>query len=419
MKLDVHLLGRHCGVLSIEDERFEFDYLPTYLSAHGPALSASMPPATEHFGDAIAFPFFENLLPEGMIRDLLAERLGTSSNNLARLLERTGGEVAGAITLLNAGQAPDTYQTLPSEALDSEALGRVFEQLKTAPFLAGPDNPMRLSLAGAQNKLPVLLDEQGIKLPGSYPSSHILKPPSPRFPGLVEIEFLCMRAAARAGLSAPKVELVAFRNPLDEEHYALQIQRYDRIPATQGITRLHQEDLCQVLSIPSARKYTQDGGPGLRALFATVRTHTRTPALSLRDLLLRLLFNLLIGNCDAHAKNFSLLHRSGGIDLAPAYDLVCTRAWPELSAKLAMPIGKAVTIEGIDSAALQGFGVEVGIAVPRQRDTLRQFVDRAYEALLAEAALVIEECYQDEKNAVTRALASFDQHHAVLRQALR
>ena len=86
MKLDVYLLDRHCGVLTIEDERFEFDYHPAYLSADGPVLSVSMPPTSEHFGDASAFPFFENLLPEGAIRDLLAERLGTSSNNLARLL---------------------------------------------------------------------------------------------------------------------------------------------------------------------------------------------------------------------------------------------------------------------------------------------------------------------------------------------
>ena len=419
MKLDVHLLGLHCGVLTIEEERFQFDYRSAYLESGGPALSASMPVETQHYGDAIAFPFFENLLPEGDVRDLLAERLETSSNNLARLLERTGGEVAGAVTLFIAGQAPDQNQAPPSEALDNAALGKLFEQLKSAPFLASPDSAMRLSLAGAQSKLPVLVDKQGIRLPGSHPSSHILKPPSQRFPGLVEIEYLCMRAAAQAGLTVPPVNLIPFRNYLDEEHYALQIRRYDRISTAHGMQRLHQEDLCQVLGIPSARKYAQDGGPDVRAVFSAVRTHTRTPALNLRELILRLFFNLLIGNCDAHAKNFSLFHLSGGIKLAPAYDLVCTQAWPELSTTLAMPIGSANSICDIDKAALQNFSTDVEIGILRQQSALLRFVERAYEALLAEAAVVMEECYRDEKNTVTRAIALFDQHYAVLAKALR
>ena len=84
-----------------------------------------------------------------------------------------------------------------------------------------------------------------------------------------------------------------------------------------------------------------------------------------------------------------------------------------------MPIGRATTIGGVDSAVLQGFGTEVGIGVPRQRDTLRQFVDKAHAALLEETSLVIDECYRDEGEAVTRAMASFDEHHAVLQQTLR
>jgi len=417
MKLDCYLLDRRCGVLDIDDQRFRFRYLSSYVDSGGPALSVSLPVEQQQHGDRFTFPFFENLLPEGEIRELLAERLDTAGNNFARLLERTGGEVAGAIRLFPSGQAIDGVQAAPSEVLDEQALGRIFEQMASTPFLAGPDSAMRLSLAGAQSKLPVLIDG-GIRLPGSQASSHILKPPSPRFPGLVENEYLCMRAAARAGLNVPAVELISFRNSLDEEHYALQIERYDRLQTSEGIKRLHQEDLCQVLGIPSAGKYNQDGGPGLIELFASVRRYTRQPAVDLRELLRRLLFNLLIGNCDAHAKNFSLLYRATGIELAPAYDLVATRAWTELSSTLAMPVGAATTIDAIDEQALHRAGQSIGVAILRQRKALSTFIDQAYELLQSEAEAVREECYRDEAQVITHAMTCFDKHHQMLRQAL-
>lgn len=417
MKLDCYLLDRRCGTLSIEDERFRFDYLDSYCDSGGPALSVSLPIQRRHHGDKFVFPFFENLLPEGEIRELLAQRLNTASNNLAHLLERTGGEVAGAIRLFPSGQEAEDIQLAPSEILDDHALGRVFEQMASTPFLAGPNSAMRLSLAGARRKLPVLIDD-GVRLPGSQASSHILKPPSARFPGLVENEYLCMRAAARAGLRVPKVKLLAFRNPLDKEHYALQIERYDRLQSAMDIERLHQEDLCQVLGIPSARKYTQDGGPGLGELFSSIRRHTGLPAVSLRELLRRLFFNLLIGNCDAHAKNFSLLYRGIGIELAPAYDLLATRAWSELSPTLAIPVGSATTIAAIDEQALRQAEQMIGVAILRQRKSLSAFIDQAYEMLQSEAEAVREECYRQEGRAISRAMTSFDEHYEVLQRVL-
>lgn len=227
-----------------------------------------------------------------------------------------------------------------------------------------------------------------------------------------------MRAAAQAGLNVPPVELVAFRNRLGEEHYALQLQRYDRIQTTTGVERLHQEDLCQVLCVPSARKYTRDGGPGFEALFQTAYRHVRPPATALRELLRRVLFNLLIGNCDAHAKNFSFLHTAMGIQLAPAYDLVCTRAWPEISQTLAMSVGSATTIGEFDREVLKGFGQQLGINLMRQRKSLLRFVDAAYAALTDASGAVLDECYRDEREVVRRQIALADQHYRLLKSAL-
>lgn len=364
-----------------------FQYQADYVASSGPPLSVAMPVREEPWPDASTFPFFENLLPEGVIRDLLATELGTANNNFAHLLEATGGDVAGAITIESTSTPPLTDAAPRQPALNDATLGDLIERIKTHPFL--PDNTlgMRLSLAGAQNKLPVILDDAGaLHLSGQHASTHILKPPSDRFPALVENEMLCMRAAARAGLDVPDVRLVPFRNAKGAEHDCYVISRYDRLTDASGNTqRLHQEDTCQILGIPSARKYSQDGGPRFGDLFRILRQFSTPAAVHQQELIRRIFFNLLIGNQDAHGKNFSLLHTGRDVVLSPAYDLVCTLVYDALGDRMAMPIGDAWHFGALDAAAMTAFQAETGVVLRRQAGVLRRFIDHAESAVAHEA----------------------------------
>ena len=418
MEFSVRFHDQPCGVLHIDKERMSFSYLPAYsstngsLPAGGPPISVSMPTSQQTWPDAIVFPFFENLLPEGSIRQMLASRLGTSENNFSRLLESTGGDVAGAISIHPPGQTQTPYQPELPPALSDNELGQVLEQIKTQPFLANNTQGMRLSLAGAQNKLPVVIDKDGrLHLPGHFVSTHIVKPPSDRFPALVENEYLCMRAAARAGLITPKVGLRNFIAADGQHHDCYVVQRYDRSTLGSATSRLHQEDVCQITSTVSAQKYAQDGGPDFRELFQVIRQHTRPSAVHQQELIRRMLFNLMVGNQDAHAKNFSLLHTSDGPTLAPAYDLVSTLIYEELQQRLAMPIGHAWTIDDLDSAALHDFQLATGVNLRRQGKVVQRFVTSALNAIELEAAAVKQECWP-HSHTVLQQIVALSQRHA-------
>jgi len=442
MELSVFLHNRPCGVLGINNERMSFSYLPDYIAAKGPAISVSMPIDQQTWPDAIAFPFFENLLPEGNIRQLLASRLGTADNNFSRLLRATGGDVGGAISIAadprtdsreqfsehTPEQSPELshevsqqqphHQPLPP-ALSDQALGQVLELIKTQPYLPNNTEGMRLSLAGAQNKLPVVIDKNGgLHLPGQYASTHIIKPPSERFPALVANEYLCMRAAARAGLNTPAVTLRNFVAPDNQHHDCLVVQRYDRISGDGVTSRLHQEDICQVTGTVSAQKYAMDGGPGFGELLNVLRQHTRPSALHQQELIRRMLFNLLIGNQDAHAKNFSLLHQDNTIVLAPAYDLVSTMVYEQLQNRLAMPIGHANTINELDSAALDEFRASTHVNLRRQAKTLQRFVDKALDAVVTEAVTVKNLTWPHSHAVLDQIVALSQKHAQKLRQWL-
>ena len=231
-------------------------------------------------------------------------------------------------------------------------------------MLAG-EGGARLSLAGAQSKLPVVLTEGGgiaVPRPGE-PSTHLIKPEPERFPGLAANEAFCLTLARAIGLDAVEAEWreVAGR-PL------LLVARYDRAGADGRTIRMHQEDFAQALGVPSNRKYATEGGPTFRDAFALLRSAATRPAREVLKLADAAVFNLIIGNADAHAKNFSLLRTdSGEIVLSPLYDLVATHVWGELSPRLAMRFGGAATLEETRGETFARFGEEAGLAPPYVR----------------------------------------------------
>jgi len=325
------------------------------------AVSISLPKRAEPFSRRETRPFFAGLLPEGGQRDAVARALGVSKANDFRLIEQLGGDVAGALTLWPQGDAPPTPQGLAAaEPLDDGGLINILDTLPTRPFLAG-DKGLRLSLAGAQQKLPVVMVNGRVALPApGQPSTHILKPPIPTLPSTTENEALALRLAAAVGLPTASVDP---RRTGDRPY--LVIERYDRMIATDGaIRRLHQEDFCQALGVAPEKKYASEGGPTFASCFDLVRRACLQPAPAVLRLLDAAIFNVTVGNADAHGKNYSLLYRPEGIGFAPLYDLLCTVAYPEIHARLAMKIGKRATLEEFTPTTWEDFAREVGMGAP-------------------------------------------------------
>lgn len=361
--LDVYLLGETVGTLE-QDEHgsMRFTYSPEWLVQTGAIpLSHSLPLREEGFGRNESRGFFAGILPEQRQREVIAKNLGVSAGNDFALLDRIGGECAGAVTFLRRGQEPleqkEEYRTL-----SAGELAEILRALPRRPLMAG-DEGVRLSLAGAQEKLAIHRSPQGISIPlGGAPSTHILKPAIERFEGLVHNEAFCMRLARVIGLTVAPVEV----GNIEGIDYLL-VERYDRHWKSDGesmgqkLKRIHQEDFCQALGIVPERKYQNEGGPSLKESFALLRECSSSPVLDLNALLDAVIFNALIGNHDAHGKNFSLIYSGGKTRMAPLYDLLCTTFYPELSTKMAMKVGGEYDSRKLTGANWERMAEESGL----------------------------------------------------------
>lgn len=385
--LGVWLEDRQAGKLSIDrGGAMHFTYSGSWLSdPESPALSQAMPKTDAPFADRVCKAVFGGLLPEEGQRTAIARALGISPDNPFRLLEALGGDVAGALAFLPEGQKPmGAKMQDPPVALSDEELSQLLERLPRVPMLAG-EGGARLSLAGAQSKLPVVLTPQGsIAIPRvGEPSTHLIKPEPERFAGLAANEAFCLALARAVGLDAVEGEWRAIAG-----RSLLLVTRYDRHTFQNGprrgqTQRLHQEDFAQALGVPSHRKYAAEGGPTFQDSFELLRRAATRPAREVLKLADAAIFNLVIGNADAHAKNYSLLRKqSGEVVLAPLYDLVATHMWDELSPRLAMRFGRATGLDEIDDSSFARFAEEAGLAAPfvkRRAQVLARSIQAAIE----------------------------------------
>lgn len=396
MALSVYLNAALVGRLQLDTRRrFVFQYDLAWLT--DPAaipLSLSLPLRKAPYDDDGARPFFANLLPEARLREAIARKLGISDNNDYALLEAIGGECAGAVSLYPEDAGPVVEGEY--RPLDEAALRTLIEQMPKRPMLAG-EGEIRLSLAGVQNKLPVHFDGSTVSLPGGgKPSSHILKPTIREYQDSVFNEAYCMRLAKAVGLAVPEVTLFDNRG---QQLYL--VSRYDRESNPEGdLMRLHQEDFCQALGYLPETKYEKEGGPGLAACFNLIRERSIQPVIDLRQLLDWVVFNYLVGNADAHAKNISLLLTQQGPRLAPFYDLMSTAVYPELSDKLAMKIGGEDRPKWVIARSWEGMAKDCGIGFKLVRQTL----ERLSRALNEQAPLVAGQFPQTGAIDVTAAI---------------
>ena len=369
--LTAHLNGMPVGTLEQDASGLlRFTYAPEWLERDDAApLSKMLPLSPDPYENQHARPFFAGILPEEGPRAAIARILGISEGNDFAMLERIGGECAGAVSLLPEGLQPLHVESR-TRVLDDEELVSIIHELPRRPLMAG-EKGIRLSLAGAQDKLPVIIDGETVALPlGNTPSTHIIKPEPERFPGLVANEAFCMELARRVGLNVAETTIRLIGGTP-----CIVVTRYDREAGPAGTVRLHQEDFCQALGRPPERKYQQEGGPTVRECIALLRDWSTTPVLDILALVDALIFNVLIGNADAHGKNYSMIYAGGTRRLAPLYDLVSTIAWPGLSTRLAMSIGHGKSVNDLNPAHFKRMAEECDLGWPMVRDRIRRLAD--------------------------------------------
>lgn len=351
MKLDVFYGSKKAGELSsTENHGVVFSYTDDYLSdKNSKQLSISLPLVEKEFSQKECFPFFAGLLPEEDYRKKIADYFHVSETSTLKLLEALGGECAGLITVTGEENPvlPKEEYDINSENYEELTKEQIYEfvrRMKERPLVKA-DEKLRLSLAGAQEKLSLAKIEGKWFLPiNGAPSTHIIKPTREgSLSSLADNEYICMKLAKLFGLSVPEVEIEEFSGKK-----TFIASRYDRNINGSKINRIHQEDFCQALGLMSDRKYESDRGPGIFDLYGTIQNHFSRPIIDERNILKYFVFNYLIGNCDAHGKNYSILYKDGLIQLSPIYDCVSTAIYSGLTNKLSMKIGRHFELNKVD-----------------------------------------------------------------------
>ena len=299
-------------------------------------ISLKMPHAIKTHYHKVVYAFFENLLPEGNILELVAKSKGVSQNNPFSLLSVIGEDCAGAIHLHT--DSPSIEKT-PREFISKDDINHIAINKDGARIVYQKGN--RLSLAGAQDKTTVIIDNDEFYAPNfSFPSTHILKFDNNYYENILYNELFCTRLAATLNLPVSKMELI---NECETPY--LLIERFDRSKNGNTIRRLHQEDFCQLLTVSSKNKYQKEGGPSFKEVIETISEYSYRSASDTLMIAKILVFNVLIGNCDYHGKNLSILHQTRS--LTPFYDLVSTVIYEHISQDMAMAVNKKYNISMI------------------------------------------------------------------------
>jgi len=353
MRLSVYHNKLLIGFLDALPGGLSFCYAPEFLAEAPYPISLSLPLQEEPFAARPTERFFDGLLPEEDERARMARYLHVSSTSLSKLLAALAGDCVGNLTLV----APDDdiEQLLARSGYRQLTVDGFQTVIGESPdFITKLSAENRLSIPGAQSKIGLYRDsdEPPIDYAGWYipqglsASTHIVKPDSYSYPLTSLNEYLCVCLAKAAGIETAHVTLI--KNQIAGKA-VLVSRRFDRTREADGfVTRLWQEDLCQALSYSSRRKYELDGGPGFSKILDVLRSEASSPPLEIRRFTQLFIFNYLIGNCDAHAKNYSLQRdTTGGLCLAPAYDLVTTTFYQSLSRNLALGVAGVYSLDKI------------------------------------------------------------------------
>lgn len=375
--LDVYLYDRKIGILSSDNGRMAFRYAPAYLEQErSEALSFSLPLRSEPYPEEAIIPFFANLLPDEGVRVRIAEILQVSPDNVFAILKEIGEDCAGAVAFYAQDKSPQTIQEPLYRKLSEDEADDVLTHLSERPLNIGAED-FHISGAGAQDKLVASIERSHILLPlMGTPSTHIIKPGINRFPESVFNEFYCMKLAKYCGIQTAECDIITVK---DRAYYS--VKRYDRQKVDGCWQRLHQEDFCQLLGVDPKIKYESEGGPKLVQCFELLRKMELSAMDTIR-FLQQIIFCFLVGNGDAHAKNFSVVYRGGKPCLSPAYDMLSTTVYPNLAQKLAMKIDTEYNFRWITPGKFVRVGQKVGLTEKVVRRQIQEMLGKIPKALV-------------------------------------
>ncbi len=360
-------------------------------------LSLSMPlTAADHSHETIV-SFLWGLLPDNeRTLDHYGRLFGVSARNPVALLSHIGADCAGAVQFAAPEHAHLLEGPGPRQVtVDWLTEVEVASGLRTVRNHGIPGTTRRtvgqFSLAGAQPKI-ALLEEKGRwgRPTGRTPTNRILKPPSREFRGFAENEHLCLELASTLGLGAVSSRVVRF-----DDEVAIVVERFDREKRGTLYHRIHQEDICQALGVMPTRKYENEGGPGVKAIVTVLRDASKKPQEDVRRFLSATTLNWVIAATDAHAKNYALLHSTGGSTrLAPFYDIASYLPYADQAlhrVKLAMKIGGTYLVRRINRLSWEALAKENGVPLESVLDTAAQLLDQLPAALERVAERAIQE----------------------------
>jgi len=350
------------GVLSEDDEeRLSFNYSKTWLeNPHSFPLSIALKLTEEAYGHLLTKAFFENLLPEGSVKEILEEHSKTNIKGEFDFLKIYGEDCAGAFVITPLNQVPIKPNQNLKKEIELETLYGYLNQNKSLTDAIVNNEGGHFSLAGAQDKIPVIIEDTKLYIPlGNIPTTDIVKPHVRYFNSTKDSpynEYFCMKLARAVGLNVPDVDII-------EGEYPLYItRRFDRIEVDAVIKRIHQQDFCQARGITSSKKYESDGGPTFASNYNLVKDVSVAPIPDLNQLLMWLWFNLVIGNNDCHSKNLAFLQTKVGLRLSPFYDLLSTTIYKEISPRFSYSFGKQMLWYKMSKKNLAMQAKEMGIS---------------------------------------------------------
>lgn len=349
---------RLVGHISLDSLTFTYDQI--YLtSPDAHALSCSLPLREEAYRENSFKPFFDGLLPEGRWRQAVANELGVEPDNYLMLLFQCGLETIGDLAVTDGGLPLLESSYRP---LSSQDLKRIFSNLDG---LAEASTEARLSLAGSQGKTGLAhipgepMNAGWLQPISGAASTHILKVGSLK--DIPFLEYLCLNTAAACGINVPETLLLDFGRPI------LCVERYDRKVLSQNeelqVSRLHQEDFAQALGVMPSAKYRELTPSSATVIAEFLRLHSTRPIENIEAFAKITLFNFLIGNCDNHLKNLSLLYGAAwkNLQLAPLYDAVCTTRFERFSRAMGMHLGHTSIIDEVSAQDINAFGNDIGL----------------------------------------------------------
>lgn len=409
IRLRVWANARPMGWFGHAAGEFFFEYDAQWLAQPGAyALAPQFPLTAQPAQGPLVRSFFENLLPEGEVMEDVLAAFQLRGASTLDVLGRLGKELPGVLSLLPEGGVPlvqQNYRELPLAELSARLAGRAAMPLLVSSPQAG------MSLAGAQDKVGLRFDAKKKQLydsVGASPTTHILKPDTrqPRYQPSAINEYACMKLAQALKLPVPKVWLLR----VPEAAYV--IERYDRELRAGNIVSLHQFDGCQLLGHGPGWKYERSGGLASLPKLAQALRALRVRGSDLLQFQRWVMFNYLIGNADAHAKNVSVLVDDKGYRLAPFYDLLCVRAYGDEG--LALFIGDEETFDAVGAHSWEAFCADCGFGfLPTLAEFRRMALALASAWHKVQAGIAKEKGVTEAEFAMlARMSAIFEQHIA-------